>query len=128
VDGFLRRRKRGAPEPFGATCDFPCKECARKGLDGAFEAAAGLANADAVNGVWLRVIHGDGSANGYRIEAIAKTPGGSRIRIHDEPGFQMTPNGMRMLFFPNYEIPGKQWIEICVPRFVAAGGGSVLRH
>lgn len=88
------------------------------GAEDALEVAAELPEGDALKGIWLRVVHGDGSANGYRIESIAKTPAGSRIRIHDEPGFQMTPNGMRMLFFPKYEIPGKQWVEICVPRFV----------
>ena len=49
---------------------------------------------------------------------MEKTAGGSRITVHDEPGFAMSEEGMQMLFFPNYKIPGKQHVEICTPRLV----------
>ena len=64
-------------------------------------------------GTWLRVVHGDGSANGYATEKTA----GRRITVRGELGFERTSDGMRMLFFPNYTIPGSQRVEICVPRF-----------
>ena len=67
------------------------------------------------SGTWLRVTHGDGSANGYAIEKAA----GRRVTVRGELGFERTSDGMRMLFFPNYKIPGPQRVEICVPRFAA---------
>ncbi len=89
-----------------------------EGLDNAFEVGKRLPGGEALRGVWLRVIHGDGSANGYRIEGVEANGAGSRILIRGEPGFELTETGMRMLFFPGYEIPGKETVEICVPKFV----------
>ena len=88
----------------------------------AFEVAAELPEGDALDGVWLRVIHGDGSAHSYCIERVEATEGGSRILIRDDPGFELTDAGMRMLFFPNYEIPGGESLEICMPTFVTFPG------
>jgi len=98
----------------------PLREVLRaaEGDQDALEVAGELPEGDALKGIWLRVVHGDGSAYGYRIKNVQKIAGGSRIVIHDEPGFEMTDEGMQMLFFPNYSIPGQQQVEICVPRFV----------
>ena len=85
----------------------------------AFEVAGDL-TADALSNVWLRIVHGDGSAHGYRIEEIQATDGGSRILIAGEPGFDMTPTGMKMLYPPHYEIPGPQRLEIARPTFAQA--------
>ncbi len=93
---------------------------AAEGDQDALEVGANLAEGDALKGIWLRVIQGDGSAYGYRIQSVEKIAGGSRIIIHDDPGFEMTDDGMHMLFFPNYTIPGQQQVEISVPRFVRA--------
>ena len=83
----------------------------------AFETRAALPGPDTLKGVWLRVIHGDGTAHGYRIDDLETIPGGARIAIHDDPGFALTDLGMRMLFFPCYEIPGPPYVEIRVPTF-----------
>ncbi len=103
----------------------PLREVLRaaEGDQDALEVAADLPEGEALKGVWLRVIHGDGSAYGYRIENVQEVAEGSRIVIHDEPGFEMTDDGMHMLFFPNYSIPGQQQVEICVPRFVRHAPG-----
>lgn len=69
-------------------------------------------DAEGLSGTWLRVIHGDGSAHGYRIERTEQAEGGTRIVIHDEPGFAVVDRGMKMLFFPHYMIPGEQVVEI----------------
>ncbi len=86
----------------------------------ALDVAARLPRGGVLRGVWLRVVQGDGSAYGYRIQSVEKIAGGSRIIIHDDPGFEMTDEGMHMLFFPNYTIPGQQQVEISVPGFVRA--------
>ena len=96
--------------------------------ENALEVDAKLPEGTQLAGVWLRVIHGDGSAYGYRIERVEHTARGSRIVIHDEPGFERTDKGMRMLFFPNYEIPGAQRVEVCVPRFVAGHRSLDIGH
>jgi hypothetical protein len=85
----------------------------------AFEVAADL-TAETLQNVWLRIVHGDGSAHGYRIEDIQATEGGSRVLIAGEPGFEMTPTGMKMLYPPHYEIFGPQQLEIAKPAFAQA--------
>ena len=57
--------------------------------------------------------------SGYRIEGVEAIEGGTRLLIHDDPGFELTDHGMRMLFFPSYEIPGDASVEIRVPKFVS---------
>ncbi len=85
----------------------------------ALQVAGELPMGEALKGVWLRVIHGDGSAHGYRIEGVEAIEGGTRLLIHDDPGFELTDARMHMLFFPNYEIPGDASVEIRVPKFVS---------
>ena len=82
----------------------------------AFDLEGRLADGDDLAGVWLRVVHADGSANGYRIVSASPHDDGTRILVQGDPGFERTADGMRMLFFPNYTIPGKQFVEIARPR------------
>jgi hypothetical protein len=99
----------------------PLKRVLREEKNGvnAFEVAADL-TAETLQNVWLRIVHGDGSAHGYRIEDIQATEGGSRVLIAGEPGFEMTPTGMKMLYPPHYEIFGPQQLEIAKPAFAQA--------
>ena len=78
-------------------------------------------------GCWARVVHGDGTAHGYRIEEVQRTDAGSTVLIRGAAGFEPTEDGMRMLFFPGYTIPGKQRLEVCVPRFLRGPGAQPVK-
>jgi len=61
---------------------------------------------------WLRAIMGDGKAYAYRIEEIARQGDQTLITIHDEPGFELTSTGSRLLFNPFYDTDGLCRVEI----------------
>ncbi|CAG7626652.1 heparinase II/III family protein [Paenibacillus allorhizosphaerae] len=91
-----------------------------------------------LNGAWLRTEFPDRSGYGMRIEKIE---GGSTIVLQQPPGFEVTPAGARMLFFPSAVDPvngnhklhrsdsrfytdrvysGDVWMELRRPVFVKA--------
>lgn len=75
--------------------------------------ARGPINDDArLTGQWLRAIMGDGKAYAYRIEGITRPGDQTLISIHDEPGFELTSTGSRLLFNPFYDTVGPCRVEI----------------
>ena len=71
-----------------------------------------------LKGVWTRVVHGDTSANGFRIVGSEKIGERTAILIHGTPGFKLSPDGTTRTHFPqSLTIAGQPMVEIARPRF-----------
>jgi hypothetical protein len=64
---------------------------------------AKLPPGDVLAGLWLTVRFSDRSGYGMRIERVGDR--GDTIVVPDPPGFEITPQGAKMLFFPRLQDP-----------------------
>ena len=53
----------------------------------------GIPATEQLKGEWLRVVHGDTSANGFRIKSSESKNGNCLLHLHNPPGFKIVPEG-----------------------------------
>jgi hypothetical protein len=75
---------------------------------GWFETPERLPEAPSLVGRTLIVQHGDGTCRSWTLEAIEPTPGGSRLHVREEPGFEIDAytHEARYYQFPRVTSPG----------------------
>jgi len=64
---------------------------------------------------WITIVRGDGSARGMRVESCRSLASDlQQIKVHDDPGFEVTGSGIRELFYPHCGevIPGGATVRI----------------
>ncbi len=59
------------------------------------------------------------------MQAVAREGGETRVLLDADPGFAVEGEGMRHLFFPHREIPGKVRYRLRTSAFVRIGDGSI---
>ena len=79
-----------------------------------------------LNGATAIVTFGDGSTRGCRVQAVAREGGETRVLLDADPGFAVEGEGMRHLFFPHRDIPGKVRFRLRTSAFVRIGDGSLM--
>jgi hypothetical protein len=75
---------------------------------GWFETPERLPEDPALAGRTLIVQHGDGSCRSWTLEAIEPFPGGSRLLVREEPGFEIDAHTREARYyqFPGITVPG----------------------
>ncbi len=75
---------------------------------GWFETPERLPDDPALAGRTLIVQHGDGSRRSWTLEAIESSPGGSRLHVREEPGFEIDAHTREARYyqFPGVTAPG----------------------
>ncbi|MDP6775890.1 MAG: heparinase II/III family protein, partial [Candidatus Latescibacteria bacterium] len=89
-----------------------------------------LPGGDVLNGATVIATFGDGSTIGYRVSDVKRVSrlragryggqaGETRLALRDDPGIAIDQKGMRHLFFPLREIPGRVTYHLRTSAFVA---------
>ena len=78
-----------------------------------------------LKGATAIVTFGDGSTRGCRVQAVAREGGETRVLLDADPGFAVEGEGMRHLFFPHREIPGKVRYRLRTSAFVQTADRSL---
>lgn len=66
----------------------------------------------ALEGLWAVVRDGAGFRRGHRIERAETRPGGTLLVLADDPGYELSGSGGRLVFFPGREWTGPSTVEI----------------
>ena len=66
----------------------------------------------ALGGLWAVVRDGAGFRRGHRIEGVESRPDGTLLVLADDPGYELSGSGGRLLFFPGREWTGPSTVEI----------------
>ena len=66
----------------------------------------------ALEGLWAVVRDGAGFRRGHRIEGVDTRPDGTVLVLADDPGYELSGSGGRLLFFPGREWTGPSTVEI----------------
>jgi hypothetical protein len=90
-------------------------------LDG-FLTDADLPPGDALRGIWLLVVHPDGYTQGCEIDSILKQDGRTVIRVTEDHGLVIDPNGCREVYFPARTFAGSTRFRI--PTAAVLAGSS----
>lgn len=68
-----------------------------------------------VAGRTLFVQHGDGSTRSWTLETAEETPQGTRLRVREEPGFRVAPDGAAEYYqFPMTSAPGPHRFRVAL--------------
>ena len=86
--------------------------------------AGDLPEGDGLKGATGVVRFGDGSTLGYRVAGVRRVEGKIHLLLKDDPGIAVEGGGMRHLFFPLREIPGRVTYRIRTSAFVRLGDGK----
>ncbi len=105
VTGTLRRDAGAASDALVVTGELPVGE--------------------ELKGATAIVTFGDGSTRGCRVKAVAREGRETRLLLDADPGFAVEGEGMRHLFFPHREIPGKVRFRLRTSAFVRIADGSL---
>jgi len=81
-------------------------------LPGYFDVSGMLPQGTQLAGRVMVLIAGDGTRHGYRIARVEHFGENSRVWVQDDPGVIIHENGMKQVFFPNWDIQGKVKYEI----------------
>ena len=76
--------------------------------------------ADDLQGVTAILEFGDESTLGYRVEQIEQEEGETHLALADDPGIEITPQGMRHLYCPGRKILGEVTFKVLTSVFQEA--------
>jgi hypothetical protein len=83
-----------------------------------------LAEGDALGGATVVLSLGDGSTRGHRVSGVREAGGEVHVVLEDDPGIEVSRDGLRHLCFPRTDIPGKVAYRIRTSAFVTLEDGS----
>ena len=73
---------------------------------------AGIPEDDSLAESSAIVTFGDGTSRGCTVKGVTHTGQGTRVALHEDPGFAMSEHGARHLFFPRRDMPGEVRVRI----------------
>jgi hypothetical protein len=85
---------------------------------GWFDTAEAVAEPEALAGRTLVVRHGDGTSRAWTLGSVETAPGGSRLRVVEEPGFRIEPGSGDAAYYqyPGVRCRGPHTFYICTIR------------